>query len=110
MDEKRLNIDALCRRWFHSHEEDTEEETVYRSADFSFPRSRGRAGFELLPDKSYRRAAIGSTDISTVTTGTWELEDGDGSQIRIECSGVCDVLTVTSVDYDRLTISKKRES
>lgn len=109
-DAKRLNVDALCQRWIHSAEEDTEEEMVYRSAGFSFPPRRGRAGFELFPDKSYRRAAIGPTDVSAVDEGTWELEDGDVSRIRIECGGVRDILTVTSVDYNRLAISKRRDS
>ncbi len=109
-DTKRLNVDALCQRWIHSREEDTEEEIVYRSAGFSFPPTRGRTGFELLPDKSYRRSAIGPTDVSAVDEGTWELEDEDASRIRIECGGVCEILTVTSVDYDRLTISKRRDS
>ena len=91
-------------------EEDTEDETVYRPDDFPFPRSRGRAGIELLPDKSFRRAAIGSADGSAVSVGTWELEDKDACRIRTECAGVCEFLTVTSVDYNRLAIRKERDS
>lgn len=107
---KQLIIDALCQRWVHSREEDTEYETVYRPSGFPFPPTRGREAFELLPDKSYRGAAIGSTDISVVTEGTWALHGEDRSQIRIECGGNLDLLDVVSVDSDRLVIGKKHLS
>jgi hypothetical protein len=36
-------------RWVHSHEEDTDDETVFRAADsgYAFPPSRGREALEL---------------------------------------------------------------
>jgi len=36
----------VAGRWVHSHEEDTDDEMVFRAADsgYAFPPSRGRAG------------------------------------------------------------------
>ena len=45
--------DQLAGRWVHSHEEDTGDEMVFRSADYAFPPSRGRESIELRADGSY---------------------------------------------------------
>ena len=48
----------------HSHEEDTDDEIVYRSATsgYEFPRSRGREALELHPDGSYGGVVPGPAD------------------------------------------------
>ncbi len=68
---KVVDRSRLCQRWIHSHEEDTDTEMVYRPADFAFPPSRGRTGFEnrtypqaaFLNDAFAAAAAIGSDQI-----------------------------------------------
>ena len=43
----------LLGRWMHAHEEDPQDTSgreVYRPHDWSFGPSRGRRGFDLLPD------------------------------------------------------------
>ncbi len=70
----------LQGRWVHSHEEDTDDEIVYRSASsgYNFPRSRGREALELHPDGSYGGVVPGPTDKpEAVAGGTWKVEDGN---------------------------------
>jgi hypothetical protein len=66
-------------RWLHSHEEDTADEMVFRSADsgYAFPRSRGREGFELRADGSYVGSAPGPDDRPERSRGGWSLEAGN---------------------------------
>jgi hypothetical protein len=67
----------LSNRWIHSHEEDTDSEMVFRPADFNFPRSRGRTGFELRPDQSMVEIQPGADDRPEKTQGKWELRPGN---------------------------------
>ena len=59
-----IDPEALQGRWVHSHEEDTADELVFRSADsgYAFPRSRGREALELRPDGSYAGIVPGPAD------------------------------------------------
>lgn len=66
--------EALLGRWVHSHEEDTEDEMVFRPASHSFPPSRGRASFELRPDGSYLESSPGPVDAPEESGGHWSLE------------------------------------
>ena len=77
MAKEKTLADQLCGEWLHSNEEDTESETVYRLADFDFPPTRGRSGFELQPDKTLKRIEIASRDGSQVVDGTWSIEKND---------------------------------
>jgi len=63
----------LCGRWLHSHEEDTADSLVYRSADFAFPPSRGRYGFELIAGGALYELGPGPADAPTAATGTWTM-------------------------------------
>lgn len=106
MDRKQQIIGDLCQRWVHSHEEDTDTETVYRPASFAFPLARCRTGFELLADKSCKCVGIAAADGSEVTHGTWEIEGEDTLRIRINCKDTSQVLTIASINDDRLAIRK----
>ena len=59
-----IDPEQLQGRWVHSHEEDTDDEIVYRaeSSGYDFPRSRGREALELHPDGSYSGVVPGPTD------------------------------------------------
>jgi hypothetical protein len=63
----------LRRCWVHSHEEDSDEEMVFRPAAYELPPSRGRRSFELKPDGILAEGGIGPTDRPMETQGTWEL-------------------------------------
>lgn len=94
-----MSGDALVGRWVHSHEEDTDDLRVYRPADFSFPRSRGRTSIDLREDGTYSRRAPGPVDVPVETGGQWRLA-GD----RLELDD--DVWELGSVEPDRLTVRK----
>ncbi len=83
----------------HSHEEDTETESVFRPASYAFPPARGRRGFELKPDGSLTEYGIGPTDRRTQTPGTWKL---DGDALRLGTR----TLKIVSVDRQRLVVRK----
>ena len=72
-----IDPEQLQGRWVHSHEEDTEDEIVYRaeSSGYDFPRSRGREALELNPDGSYSGVVPGPADKPQATAGgTWSVE------------------------------------
>jgi hypothetical protein len=106
MEQKRLDISALCQRWLHSREEDTSTETVYRPASYSFPPSRGRSGCEFCADGTYKGIRVGPTDTSAVTEGTWRIEDENARRIRVDSDDTSRVLTIVSLNGDRLAIEK----
>ena len=74
MSPQEIQSELLDKRWIHSHEEDKGDEMVFRPATFNFPRSRGRAGFELRPDKSLVEIGIGPADAPVENTGKWEID------------------------------------
>ena len=100
-----IDRSALERAWVHSHEDDTADETVYRPADYAFPPSRGRQGFELRADGSCLETAIGPTDRPEEATGTWELAD-DGTIVLSRPGEPDERLRVISVSQDRLVVER----
>jgi hypothetical protein len=101
-----IDREVLQKHWIHSHEEDTPTEMVFRPADFPFPPSRGRHGFELKPDGSYVETAIGPTDKPQKAEGRWSLQ---GDRIEIHNAGArapTRTLEVTAATPNRLVIRK----
>lgn len=78
--------DCLIGLWFHSHEEDNEQEMVYRPGGFSFPPSRGRIGFEFRAGGEVIYHGIASADGPEQVAGRWTIEDS--KWIRIEADSV----------------------
>jgi hypothetical protein len=99
--------DALEGRWVHSHEEDSEEEMVFRHATHPFPPSRGRTSFELRPDGGYVERSPGPVDAPRESSGRWSLE---GDRLALVATGEqpARVLEVTRVEPDRLVIRRPR--
>jgi hypothetical protein len=97
--------ERLARRWVHSHEEDSEDEMVFRAADsgYAFPPSRGREAIELHPDGSYGGTVPGPTDAPAPVEGEWTLE-GDGRRLRLGDR----VLEIASVEGDVLRVRRPR--
>jgi hypothetical protein len=69
-----IDREALHGRWVHSHEEDIDQEMVFRPATYPFPPSRGRTSFELRPDGTYVESSPGPVDVPEQHTGRWSLE------------------------------------
>ena len=97
----------LAQRWIHSHEEDTPDEMVFRPATFAFPRSRGRSGFELRPDKSMVEIQPGAADQGAEAHGNWEYQ-GNKNMIVLKPGAKQPgrALKIISADADRLVIAK----
>jgi len=107
MEEKKV-LKNLQQSWIHSHEEDTDTETVYRPADYDFPLSRGRSGFELKSDNKLAEINIAPTDGTIEEAGSWQLEsDADDLKLQLnpDSSAKRD-LQIKSVSKDRLVVKK----
>jgi hypothetical protein len=100
-----VSLERLHRSWVHSHEEDSEDEMVFRPAEFELPPSRGRMGFELRADGTVAESAIGPTDRPQENVGTWTLE-GDDKLVLSEGAGtvVPRVMPIVSAEDDRLVV------
>lgn len=96
---------ALHRRWVHSHEEDTDDEMVFRPATYPFPPSRGRTSFELRPDGTYLESSPGPVDLPEESSGWWSLKDS-----RLVLGGEGDrpghAWEVRATEGDRLVVRK----
>ena len=97
--------EILSQRWLHSHEEDANDETVFRPADYRFPPSRGRAGFELKPGGGLVELGIGATDRPTESTGSWSLQGGDQLILQSRASGRR-TMRIVSLAPDRLVVKR----
>jgi hypothetical protein len=98
---------VLCRRWVHSHEEDVQGEMVFRPADFAFPLSRGRFGFQLRKDGSAVTSEPGPTDRPRGRKGSWRLEHGD---LRLETPAPearVRTFEIVSVTPEQLVVRRK---
>jgi hypothetical protein len=107
MSPEEVEPELLQKRWIHSHEEDKGNEIVFRPASFDFPRSRGRAGFELRPDKSLLEIGIGPTDAPQESAGKWEL-DSNGI-LKLYKNGKADpdqTLKIRSVGPEKLVVQR----
>lgn len=62
-------------KWFHSYEEDTATETVYRPKGFNFPRSRGRSGFDFRFNNIFFEINIAPQDGHETREGIWGVSD-----------------------------------
>ena len=70
-----VDREGLIGRWIHSHEEDSDDQLVFRPADYDFPLSRGRRSLELREDGSLVDTAVGAADAPEALTGTWSIDD-----------------------------------
>ena len=102
-----MPTDHLIRHWVHSHEEDSPTEMVFRPAAFAFPRSRGRASFELLADGTLIDHGIGAGDAVTETRGTWrESADGELGFYHGPAKKPAHALKIVRAERDRLVVRK----
>lgn len=106
--EKKDVLEDIQQSWIHSHEEDTDTEMVFRPADYNFPLSRGRSGFELSSDNKLNEINIAPTDKLEDRPGSWELRSDDDDltlELNPDTSAVRN-LKITSVSKDRLVLKK----
>jgi hypothetical protein len=99
-----IDKEQIEGRWVHSHEEDTDDEMVFRSeaSGYDFPRSRGREALELNADGSYGGVVPGPTDKPEATGGgAWAVE---GDKLVLPDR----TLEVTAVDGGVLRVRRPR--
>ncbi len=103
----RIQREVLHRRWVHAHEEDTDDEMVFRPAEYELPPARGRMAFELRPDGTFSEAGIGPADLPDRAQGTWDLT-ADESIVLGEGApgGVPRIMPIAAADEQRLAIKK----
>jgi hypothetical protein len=73
------------KTWLHAVEEDSAEVEVYRPNTYAFPPSRGRTGFSLSADGTFRLLAIAPTDGLEEHPGRWQKTEPN--QLRISFAG-----------------------
>jgi hypothetical protein len=95
--------ESVFKRWMHSREEDAPGVTVYRPQGYRFPPSRGRSGFEILPDGGFLRIDIGPADGQRGVQGRWRVEPDQ--RVHVEyADGREETLSIISVDDEVLKI------
>jgi hypothetical protein len=101
-----LRRELLHRRWVHAHEEDTDQEMVFRPAEHPLPPSRGRVSFELHADGTFSEAGLGAADVPDQAAGRWSLEQGKLILGQGAPGGAPRVMPIASADEQRLVIRK----
>ena len=98
----------IAKRWLHAHEEDTEEERVYRPADYPFKPSRGRTGFDLSSKNHLTKVNISPVDRPYESSGQWRLTNDEAGNLLLILGddSVDQRLRVLSVTSDRLVVQK----
>jgi hypothetical protein len=74
----------MLGHWIHSHEEDAQGVMVYRPANYSFPPSRGRMGFEFREGGELVYYGIGRADGSEQFSGSWVIEERNRVRINVD--------------------------
>jgi len=104
---KDVRQELLQNRWLHSHEEDSNGQTVFRPASFAFPPSRGRAGFELKPDQSLIDIGVAPADGPQVSHGHWKLAGDQLQFFKPADHAPTQTLQIISADKDRLVVLRR---
>jgi hypothetical protein len=95
----------LLGAWSHSHEEDHDGLRVFRHAGYPFPPSRGRLGFELLPDGAARYSGLTQDDRPGLATCRWTLDPKRPEDLTIVNGEQCLLrASIASAGSDRLEL------
>ena len=98
----------MIGRWVHVHEEDTEDEMVFRPVGTALPPSRGRRAFELRADGTYAETGLGASDVPDEATGSWAVEGDTITLSEGATQGVPREMEVVMADEKRLVVRKRR--
>lgn len=100
---ERIFGSELFAHWVHAHEEDGSDHRVFRRADYAFPPSRGREGFEIKSDGSFVHHQIGPVDAPVIVNGTWKMQGEDILRISPE-TGEAWTMQILEVNKDMLKL------
>lgn len=98
--------ELLQRRWVHAHEEDTEQEMVFRPAEHPLGPSRGRRSFELHADGTFSESGLGAADVPEQASGKWRLERETIHLSEAAPGGAPREMPIASIDEDRLVVRR----
>ena len=101
--QNEIDQSILCQKWIHSHEEDTESESVYRPVAFAFPPSRGREEIDLRPDGIVQGQTTGPSDRRQSRSGIWTVEHGN---LKINLPTSERIWKVQGLTDDKLILSR----
>jgi hypothetical protein len=102
--------ERLYGRWLHSHEEDTDDEMVFRSASAKLPPSRGREGLELNEDGSYAETRPGPDDRPRTSSGRWRVEDDDRLVVETQGGESRRAMQIVAADGETIVVRKPAAS
>jgi hypothetical protein len=94
----------LHQQWVHSHEEDHDDDMVFRPASFKFPPSRGRRSIDLRGDGTVGHTRPGPTDRRAASEGRWEIDGRTLKLFPASESPPTEVLRIVSAAPDRLVL------
>ncbi len=101
-----MRSDQVSGRWAHAHEEDTDDQMVFRSASTDLPPSRARLAFDLRADGSFAETGLGPTDVPEKATGSWAFAGDMITLSQGAAQGVPRQMKVVTADKERLVILK----
>ena len=107
---KQEVLKTIQQSWIHSHEEDTANEMVFRPADYDFPLSRGRDGFELKPNNKLVDLNIAAADGTEEEIGSWDLKNVGSENLTLQLnpdSSNPRKLQIKSINEDCLVVEKE---
>jgi len=103
----KIARNLIVGRWLHSHEEDTDQHSVYRPANFSFGPARGRRGFDLKSDGTCTSIGIAPEDGGAEQSCRWEFKAGKIPRAIVHLpNGETQELSIESVDNEKLVVRK----
>jgi hypothetical protein len=107
-DEKSKLPQEVFKSWIHSQEEDKGAVQTYRTKDFKFPASRGRAGFEIKKDGEFIDHPIAPADGNETVPGKWELVGEGKVKVTFPKQPDRTAFTLEIVSCDRAVLRVKR--
>ena len=79
---------------------------VFRPASYAFPRSRGRASFELRANGSMIDHGIGPADVPDAKPGQWTVKNDELSFFHGQEKQPVRVLKIIQNDSEKLVVQK----
>jgi len=101
-----MKREQVVGRWVHAHQEDSEDQMVFRPAGTDLPPARGRMAFELREDGSFAESGYGASDVPEEASGTWAIEDDTITLSEGASQGVPRKMRVVTADDDRLVVRR----
>lgn len=100
---------CLIGAWIHSWEEDTEGAIVFRPAEYPFPPSRGRDGYEFQSGGILVYHGFGPADEPLTSVGEWGWHSGEEIHLVVnDPQGVYidETLRILSCDGETLQVQR----